>query len=87
MKYLYMVLAVTFLTACTNTHRLMLVYESDQAVQGTISIMEEPVPKTVTVVPRQEAGAQYELDLPETNVVEVEKDEKSVLDNVRSLLP
>ncbi len=85
MKYLALA-SLLLLSACTNTHRLVMVYESDKAVQGTISIMEEPTPKTVTVVPR-ETQAAGEIYAPEPTMVEVPEDEKSILDSVRGMLP
>lgn len=84
MKYIMLACSAFLLTACTSTHRLMVVYESDQAVQGTISIMEEAVPKSVTVVQPKVTGDIY---APEPVTVEVEDNETSVLDSVRNLLP
>lgn len=65
MKNMFFLLPLLFLSSCTSTHRLMLVYESDKAALGNTKVIQLSAPEAAEFVVRESStqGASNEENI------------------------
>lgn len=71
-KYAIVLFMFTFTAGCTNTHRMLVLYESDQAVRGNLQIIEKESMSTNVQEKENENSSE---------------DESGIIDSLRNQLP